>query len=85
MGWFRKSPSSAAVSVLRVELAKAQMRIDELKYRVMELKGENDILNGRILRFCDEVELVPQEDGGYCFVMHSCDVWDALEILRGQR
>ena len=85
MGWFRKSPPLADVSMLRVELMKAQMIINELQYQVMELKEENDILKGRILRFCDEVKLVPQEDGGYCFVMHSCDVWDALEILRGQR
>ena len=85
MGWFRKNPPPADVSMLRVELMKAQMIINELQYQVMELKEDNDILKGRILRFCDEVKLIPQEDGGYCFVMHSCDVWDALEILRGQR
>ena len=84
MKLFRKNPS-AAVSILRVELAKAEMHIDYLEHMLSHFRTENDALKKSIDRFIDEVKLVPQEDGGYCFVMHSCDVWDALEILRGQR
>lgn len=68
---FKKQPPTADVSFLRVELMKAQMRINELQYLVDELKEDNDILKNRIIRFLDEVQVM------------SDDLWDALEILRG--
>ena len=76
MGWFRKNPPPPAdVSMLRVELMKSQMIINELQYQVMELKEENDILKGRIQWYLDAVELNSSADA----------MWTALEILRGQR
>ena len=74
MGWFRKSPS-AAVSVLRVELAKAEMRIDYLEHMLSHFRIQNDALKNDIQTFVDQVELGMNED----------DLWDAIEILRGQR
>lgn len=72
MKLFKKQPPTADVSILRVELMKAQMRINELQYLVDELKEDNDILKNRIIRFLDEVQVM------------SDDLWDALEFLRGQ-
>lgn len=75
MGWFRKSPPSAAVSVLRVELSKAEMRIDYLEHMLSHFRMQNDGLKNDIKRFVDQVELGMSQD----------DLWDAIEILRGQR
>ena len=50
MKWFRRNPS-AAVNVLRVELAKAQMHIDYLEHMLSYFRAENDALkNDEILR-----------------------------------
>lgn len=75
MGWFRVSDPTADVSMLRVELMKAQMRIDELQYALMEMKEENDVLKGRIQWYLDVAEINASADA----------MWNALEILRGQR
>lgn len=73
MRWFKKNPPTADVSMLRVELMKAQMTINDLQCQIIELKEDNSILKGRIVRFLDGVQV------------SSDDMWDALEILRGQR
>lgn len=70
-----KRPPKADVSMLRVELAKAQMTIHELDFALMRLRKHNIDLNERITQFIDAVELDSNED----------DLWDLLEILRGQR
>lgn len=74
MKLFRRNPS-AAVSVLRVELAKAEMRIDYLEHMLSHFRIQNDALKNDIQTFVDQVELGINED----------DLWDAIEILRGQR
>lgn len=74
MFWKKNSPT-ADVSILRVELAKAQMRIADLEYTLMSVKSDADIYRGRILRFLDEVDIGSSQD----------DLWDAIEILRGNR
>lgn len=75
MRWIKKNSPSANISILKVELLKAEIRINDLQHRIMELKKDNDILNKRIEQFCTQVELGINEDG----------LWDAIEILRGQR
>lgn len=75
MRWLRKSSPSAAVSVLRVELNKAEMHIDYLEHMLSHFRIQNDGLKNDIQRFVDEVELGMSQD----------DLWDAIEILRGQR
>ena len=70
-----KKPPKTDVSMLRVELAKAQMTIHELDFALMRLRKHNIDLNERITQFIDAVELDSNED----------DLWDLLEILRGQR
>ena len=75
MKLFRKNPPAAAVSVLRVELAKAEMHIDYLEHMLSHFRIQNDALKNDIQRFVDQVELGINED----------DLWDAIEILRGQR
>lgn len=74
MGWFTKTPP-AAVSILRVELAKAEMHIDYLEHMLSHFRIQNDALKNDIQRFVDQVELGINED----------DLWDAIEILRGYR
>lgn len=74
MGWFRKTPA-ADVSMLRVELMKAEMKVIELRNLWLEAKEENDILKGRIQWYLDVAEINASADA----------MWDALEILRGQR
>lgn len=75
MRWFKKNSPSAAVSILRVELTKAEMRIDYLEHMLSHFRIQNDGLKNDIQRFVDEVELGMSQD----------DLWDAIEILRGQR
>lgn len=75
MRWIKKNSPSANISILKVELLKAEIRINDLQHRIMELKKDNDILNKRIEQFCTQVELGINQD----------DLWDAIEILRGQR
>ena len=75
MKLFRKNPPSAAVSVLRVELAKAEMHIDYLQHMLSHFRIQNDALKNDINTFVDQVELGMSED----------DLWDYIEILRGQR
>ena len=31
------------------------------------------------------IAAIPKEDGGYCHVLHACDVEDAIEALGGER
>ena len=74
MKWFTKVPTDDA-SMLRVELAKAKTHIAELEFALMRSRKYNINLHDRITQFIDTVELDSNED----------DLWDLLEILRGQR
>lgn len=75
MRWLRKTPPTADVSMLKIELTKAQMLIHELDFALMRSRKNTIDLNDRITQFVDTVELGINED----------DLWDAIEILRGQR
>lgn len=51
-------------------------------------KLEAAYLQGRdqgLTEAIQSIENMPKEDGGYCYVVHHCEVLEEIELLRGKR
>lgn len=61
---------------------------DKERYSTNIGKLEAAFLQGRdqgLIEAMQSIENMPKEDGGYCHVVHHCDVIEELQLLRGQR